>query len=182
MVNQALAEALQGAGAVKFGQFELSNGGTSDYYIDKYLFATDPYCLKLIAEEFAKRIDNTKLAGVAVGAVPLVTATSMETGNPYVIARKAQKEYGTGNRIEGRLEEGETVVVLEDITTTGKSAFDAVEALRNAGAVVKEVQVVVDREDGARELLNQHNVELTPLLTASKLLEIETNQKSDPLA
>ena len=174
MTNQALIAALRAADAVKFGEFELSHGGTSDYYVDKYLFETDPECLSLIADAFADRLgDDEKLAGVALGAVPLVAVTSAETGRPYVIARKQAKEYGTGNRIEGRLDEGDHVVVLEDIATTGKSALDAVEALREAGAVVDRVLVVVDREEGASDLLADHDIELESLLTASDLLAEE---------
>ncbi|MFB6205425.1 MAG: orotate phosphoribosyltransferase [Haloglomus sp.] len=168
--REALVAALRAADAVRFGEFELSHGGTSEYYVDKYLFETNPACLELIAEAFAERVGDRKLAGVALGAVPLVAATSVATGNPYVIVRKATKEYGTGNRIEGRFEEGEEVVVLEDIATTGQSAIDAVEALRDAGAVVNRVLVVVDREEGARENLAEHGVELAALLTASDLL------------
>ena len=172
--TQRLIEALRAADAVRFGEFELSHGGTSDYYVDKYLFETDPTCLERIAEAFAERVaDATKLAGVALGGVPLVAATSVETGKPYVIARKKTKEYGTANRVEGRLAEGEAVVVLEDIATTGQSALDAAEALREAGAVVNRVLVVVDREEGARELLHEHDLELEALVTASDLLADE---------
>jgi len=165
-----LVAALRAADAVKFGEFELSHGGTSEYYVDKYLFETAPDCLELIADAFARRVGDRKLAGVALGAVPLVAATSVATGTPYVIVRKAAKEYGTGNRIEGQFEAGEEVVVLEDIATTGQSAIDAVEALRDAGAVVDRVLVVVDREEGARENLAEHDIELESLLTASDLL------------
>jgi orotate phosphoribosyltransferase len=171
MVERAdLVAALREADAVQFGEFELSHGGTSDYYVDKYLFETNPRCLELVAAAFADRVGDAKLAGVALGAVPLVAATSVETGRPYVIARKAAKEYGTGNRIEGRLDPGEEVVVLEDIATTGNSALDAAEALRDAGAVVERVLVVVDREEGAADLLAEHGVELDALLTAGDLL------------
>jgi orotate phosphoribosyltransferase len=170
MVNRELIDALRDAEAVKFGEFELSHGGTSDYYVDKYVFETDPRCLRLIAAAFADRIDDERLAGVALGAVPLVAATAVETDRPYVIVRKQAKEYGTGNRIEGEFEAGEEVVVLEDIATTGQSAIDAVEALREAGAVVERVLVVVDREEGARENLAEHDIELESLLTASELL------------
>lgn len=170
MTDTELIAALREADAVRYGEFELSHGGTSDYYVDKYLFETDPRCLSLIAAAFAERVDGTKLAGVALGAVPLVAVTSVETGLPYVIARKQQKEYGTGNLIEGALEEGEEVVVLEDIATTGQSAVDAAEALREAGARVERVLVVVDREEGARELLAEHDLELDALLTATELL------------
>ena len=151
MTNQALIDALRDADAVRYGEFELSHGGTSDYYVDKYLFETDTHCLELIA-------------------VPLVAVTAVETGRPYVIARKQAKEYGTGNRIEGRLNEGEEVVVLEDIATTGTSAVEAAEALREAGAVVNRVLVVVDREEGAAETLAEHELELDALVTASELL------------
>jgi orotate phosphoribosyltransferase len=170
MTNQDLIEALRAANAVQYGEFELSHGGTSDYYVDKYLFETDPHCLELIAEAFAGKISEPKLAGVALGAVPLVAVTSVETDLPYVIARKKAKEYGTAKRIEGRLEEGQEVVVLEDIATTGNSAIDAVEALREAGAEVNRVLVVVDREEGASERLAEHDLELDSLVTASELL------------
>ena len=170
MANDELIGALREADAVTFGEFELSHGGTSDYYVDKYLFETDPRCLRLIASAFADRVGDETLAGVALGAVPLVAVTSAETDTPYVIVRKEAKEYGTGNRIEGRLSAGESVVVLEDIATTGQSALDAVTALRAAGATVERVLVVVDREEGARELLDDAGVELDALVTAADLL------------
>jgi len=170
MANDELIGALREADAVRFGEFELSHGGTSDYYVDKYLFETDPRCLRLIASAFADRVGDETLAGVALGAVPLVAVTSAETDTPYVIVRKEAKEYGTGNRIEGRLSAGESVVVLEDIATTGQSALDAVTALRDAGVTVERVLVVVDREEGARELLSDAGVELEALVTAADLL------------
>jgi orotate phosphoribosyltransferase len=178
MADQDLLDALRAAEAVEFGEFELSHGGTSAYYVDKYRFETDPACLELIAGAFADRLgtagDPPRLAGVALGAVPLVAATAVDVGAPYVIVRKRAKEYGTGNRIEGELDAGEAVVVLEDVATTGQSAVDAVEALRAAGAVVDRVLVVVDREEGAREHLADHAVELEPLVTASELLADQT--------
>lgn len=170
--DEDIISSLRAVDAVLYGTFELSHGGTSDYYVDKYRFETDPHCLSLIAEEFAARIgENTQLAGVALGAVPLVAATSVQTGLPYVIVRKKTKEYGSGNRIEGSPDiENDELVVIEDIATTGQSAIDAVEALREAGAVVNRVLVVVDREEGARERLTEHDIELEALITASELL------------
>jgi orotate phosphoribosyltransferase len=171
MADAELLAALREADAVQFGEFELSHGGTSDYYVDKYLFETDPRCLSLIAEAFADRLAaGEKLAGVALGGVPLAAATSVVGNHPYVIARKEQKAYGTGNRIEGRLADGEEVTVLEDIVTTGQSAVDAVEALREAGASVERTLVVVDREEGGREALADAGVEAEALVTASDLL------------
>lgn len=175
--KDAILKALKETGAVKFGEFELSQGGTSDYYIDKYFFETDPDSLNIIAEAFSRKVNGEKLAGVALGAVPLVSATSIKTESPYVIARKEQKEYGTGNRVEGRLDNGEEVVVIEDIATTGTSAAEAVRALKDAGAKVNRVLVVVDREEGAREKLEKNGVDMEALLTASELLEWEKQNK-----
>ncbi|APX96849.1 orotate phosphoribosyltransferase [Natronorubrum daqingense] len=171
MTNQALIDALREADAVQFGEFDLAHGDTSEYYVDKYLFETDPDCLETVAEAFAERVDaDDKLAGVALGAVPLAAATSVAAGVPYVIARKQRKEYGTGNLVEGRLEDGEEVVVLEDIVTTGTSLVDAIEALREAGATVERALVVVDREEGGRENVEAADVEMESLVTASELL------------
>jgi len=166
-----LATLLRDAGAVRFGEFELAHGGTSEYYVDKYVFETDPETLSAIATAFARRVDGgTTLAGVALGAVPLAAATSVAADLPYLIVRKERKEYGTGNRIEGELTPGDRVVVLEDVATTGQSALEAAQALREAGVVVDRVLVVVDREQGAEELLAGHDVALESLVTASELL------------
>lgn len=175
MDSEELIQALLAADALRFGEFELAHGGTSDYYIDKYRFETDPQALERVATAFGERLSTldeigTTIAGVALGAVPLAAATSIVTETPYVVVRKEKKEYGTGNRVEGDLEVGERVVLLEDITTTGKSALEAVSALRSAGATVERVLVVVDRDDGARERLSAAGVELDPLLTAEDLL------------
>ena len=170
MRSEELIDALVRVDAVRFGEFELAHGGTSDYYVDKYRFTTDPACLELIATAFADRLDDRTLAGVALGAVPLVAATSVIGGRPYVIVRKETKEYGTGNRIEGVLPADGEVVVIEDVATTGRSALDAVKALREAGATVNTVMVVVDREEGAIERLDAAGVRLEALLSAQELL------------
>ncbi|MFW6436128.1 MAG: orotate phosphoribosyltransferase [Halococcoides sp.] len=173
-MSQDLAATLRAADAVEFGEFELAHGGTSDYYVDKYRFETDPDCLSAIGRAFAAAIDLDRVdsvAGVALGAVPLVAVTSVETGLPSVIVRKSAKEYGTANRIEGSVSDGDRVVVLEDIATTGTSAREAAEALEAAGAIVERVHVVVDREEGARETLAEAGFEMASLLTASDLLD-----------
>ena len=165
-----LVDMLIEADALKFGEFELSHGGTSDYYIDKYEFETNPRCLQRIGEEFSKLIDDEKLAGVALGAVPLVTATSIMMNREYVIVRKSEKDHGTGNLVEGELASGDPVIVIEDVTTTGKTALQAVDFLRKQGAVVERVLVVVDRKEGAHNLLEENDIKLEPLLSSEDLL------------
>jgi len=171
METASLAALLRGTGAVRTGEFELAHGGTSDYYVDKYAFETDPDALAAIADAFAARLDGETPAGVALGAVPLAAATGLAADRPYLVVRKSTKEHGTGNRIEGPLEAGDRVVVLEDITTTGRSALGAVRALREAGATVDRVLAVVDREEGAGDLLADHDIALDALVTATALLD-----------
>lgn len=159
--------------AVRHGSFVLASGKKSSYYIDIKKAYTKPDVLREITKEMARLIRDEKLdriAGVAVGAVPLAAALSLETGLPFLIIRKEQKGYGTENKIEGELRPGERVVIVEDVTTTGESVLRAVEAVRGADAVCDRVLVVVDREEGAEERLAKHGVTLFPLTAARKLL------------
>ena len=166
-----LKEKLEECGAVKYGEFTLTSGKKSKYYVDIKKASTNPGILKEIVEQMAEEVDGTKIAGMELGAVPLAAALSLETDIPFLMIRKKKKGHGTGGRIEGDLEEGEKVVVVEDVTTTGGSSIETIEVLRDAGAKVDEVLVVVDREEGASEALKDIDVELIPLVTASQLLE-----------
>lgn len=170
MSNQELIQGLKNSGALKFGEFELSSGGTSDYYIDKYEFETDPATLKMIAKRFSSLLGDEKIAGVALGAVPLVTATSLKAEKSYIIIRKEEKNHGTGNKVEGNIKKGEKITVIEDVTTTGKTALRSVETIRELGGVVDKVLVVVNRQQSARDLLSEHDIDLEALIEADELL------------
>jgi orotate phosphoribosyltransferase len=170
MDDGTLADALIETGAVRFGEFQLAAGGSSSYYVDKYRFETAPATLQLIAAAFAEDLTADRIAGVALGGVPLAVATSLHTQLPYVIARKRAKAYGTAKQVEGELHAGDAVVLLEDIATTGMSAVDAVSSIREAGGHVEEVRVVVDREEGATAALEEVDVPMRALCTASDLL------------
>ena len=127
------------AAAVLRGSFVLRSGATSSYYIDKYLFTTRPDLLRRLAVELAARMPDgvQRVAGPVLGAVPLVTAVALAAGLPSVIVRTEKpKEYGTNKQIEGTLERGERVLLLEDIVTTGGAAMATLQALREAGAEV----------------------------------------------
>ncbi len=135
------------------GEFVLSSGRRSTFYIDKYLFETQPDLLRDIARLLAGALPSgtTRLVGPALGGVPLATAVALETGLPFVIVRPETKDHGTGRTIEGRIEPGDRVVVLEDVVTTGGQAVRAARAVEAAGARVLEVLAVVDRHEGGRE-------------------------------
>ena len=132
------------------GDFVLASGKRSRYYVDKYLFSTEPALLRELAREISVRLPagTMRLAGVELGAVPLVAAAALESGLPYVIVRKAAKEYGTGNRIEGRaFEAGEKVALIEDVVTTGTQVLKAAATLTEVGAEVLGIMAVLDRRD-----------------------------------
>lgn len=140
------------------GTFTLRSGRVSNYYLDKYLFSTRPEVLRQLGVMFGERVRALgaaggaidRLAGAELGGIPLVTAASLETGLPCVFVRNAKKDYGTAKQLEGVLNAGERVVIVEDVATTGGQALEAAKVLREAGAVVVAIIATIDREEGAR--------------------------------
>lgn len=166
-----LKKMLEDCGAIKYGEFTLTSGKKSNYYVDIKLASTRPDVLKIIASKMAREVDGDIIAGMELGAVPLASAVSLKKDLPFLMVRKESKAHGTKGRIEGTLEKGDVVTVVEDVTTTGGSAAETVEILRDAGAEVNRVLVVVDRKEGAEEKLKDINVELVPLITADELVD-----------
>ncbi|TGC08503.1 orotate phosphoribosyltransferase [Methanolobus halotolerans] len=172
-VKQSLIDALKECGAIRFGDFTLSSGKKSSYYVDIKKASTDPVTLKKIAREASTVIRGMhvdSVGGVVLGSVPLATAVSLESGLPLVLIRKSDKSYGTGGRFVGDVRQGSKIVLLEDVTTSGGSVRDAIEAIRSEGAIVEAVLTVVDRESGASENLASLGVKLVPLVRASQLV------------
>jgi len=172
MKKEKLIQQLKECGAIKFGRFVLTSGTISDYYIDIKKASTEPKILKLIAQEmsiYTKGYDM--LAGMELGAVPLVVALALETGIPYVIIRKEKREHGTGKQIEGGDVNGKNVLIVEDVTTSGGSVVKTIQILRENNAEVEKVLAVVDRESGAREQLQKLEVEFIPLVSVSEILK-----------
>lgn len=167
-----LVEQLIACGALQFGDFTLTSGRKSPYYVDIKRAVTDPGILRDLAQAMAPAATgHARLAGVELGAIPLVVALSLETGLPYVMIRKASRTHGTGGAVEGDLQKGDRTLLVEDVTTTGGSVARGVDLLREAGAIVERVVCVVDREEGARDRLKSQGVELVALLTSRELLE-----------
>ena len=165
-----IVRVLLDAGAVRFGDFTLASGEKSDVYIDVKKAWTDPKRLDLLARALAPRVGTTdRIAGMELGAVPLVVATALRTGHSYVVLRKTTKEHGTRQAFEGDISPGLRVLLIEDVTTTGGSTLRSVEIVRAAGGVVDRVLVVVDRESGAASRLAAVGVRAEALGTLSEL-------------
>ncbi|HKS59773.1 MAG TPA: orotate phosphoribosyltransferase [Thermoplasmata archaeon] len=168
--SEAVRRILLECRAVEFGEFTLASGARSDVYVNIKRAWTDPQRLRLIARALADRVGGVRcLAGMELGAVPLVVATSLETGLPYVVVRKEVKGHGTQRRFEGEIPPGATILLIEDVTTTGGSVLESVGVLRRAGGVVERALAVVDRASGARERLAAEGVALEWLTTLPEL-------------
>ncbi|MEX0887618.1 MAG: orotate phosphoribosyltransferase [Phycisphaeraceae bacterium] len=153
------------------GSFTLRSGRTSRYYLDKYLFETQPDILAALAERFAAHVDDgvDRLAGAELGGIPIVTATALATGKPTILIRNQKKDYGTAKQLEGRLEAGDRVVILEDIATTGGQVLEAAKVLTDAGATVTAIIAAIDRQEGARENIEAAGYRFESLLTKAAL-------------
>ena len=153
------------------GEFTLRSGRKSNYYLDKYLFETQPDILRELGKMFAERIpaNVTRIAGPELGAIALAAAASMASGKPFVIVRNQKKGYGSGKLLEGKIEPGETVVIIEDVLTTGGQVLEAVKSLESAGAKVAGILGVLDRQEGARQNIESAGYKFEALFTTSDL-------------
>ena len=153
------------------GDFVLSSGQRSSYYLDKYLFETQPSILRRLARLMGAHVPQgtDRLAGPELGAVALAAVASMETDLPFVIVRKEPKGYGTAKHLEGTLSPGERVLVVEDVITSGGEAIRAAQRLTEVGAHVIGILGVVDREQGGPERIAEAGFVFTALYTRTQL-------------
>jgi uridine monophosphate synthetase len=168
-----LADALLDAGCIKFGEFKLKSGMLSPIYIDLRRIISFPTLLEKTASAYLailRGLQFDRLAALPYAAIPLATAISVEGGLPMIYPRKEAKDYGTKAEIEGDFHPGETVLVIDDLATTGGTKFEAIEKLKAAGLGVKDVVVLVDRESGARQSLASAGYNLHSVLTLTEML------------
>lgn len=167
----SLIKRLLEVGALKFGDFVLSSGKRSNVYVDIKLAITYPDILEKISDgivEILKRYEFEKIACIELGGVPIATAVSLKTKKPLIIFRKEQKGYGLGGDAIGEIKEGERVVVIEDVITTGKSALSVAERVKKRGGKVATIVAVVDREESGIEF--ESVLKLRDLIEAKDLL------------
>lgn len=137
----------------RLGQFKLASGGTSDYYIDCRTTTLDARGAQLTGQVFLETIRDKgwevqAVGGLTMGADPIVVAIAVNSGtiNGFLV-RKAEKQHGTGQRIEGFQQKGARVVIVDDVCTTGGSTIQAIEAAREFGFDIAGVMCLVEREE-----------------------------------
>ena len=170
----ALADELLAAGCIKFGEFTLKSGLQSPVYIDLRQIISYPRLLERIGAAYLpllERLQFDRIAGIPYAAIPIGTAVSMQGGYPMIYPRKEVKAYGTKAEIEGEYHAGETVVVVDDLATTGGSKFEAIEKLTSAGLKVQDVVVLIDRQSGAKEALAAAGYRMHAVLTLTEMLD-----------
>jgi orotate phosphoribosyltransferase len=158
--------------ATVYGQFRLRSGRTATEYFDKYLFESPPELLGEIARHMLPMIPDgvDALAGLELGGIPIATMLSQLSGIPTLFVRKTAKDYGTCKLAEGGEVRGKTLVIVEDVVTTGGQVVKSSIELRSLGATVNDVLCVIDRESGGSENLREHELNLRALFTASELI------------
>ncbi len=152
--------------AIKFGDYILTSGKRSPYYIDLRLTISSPITMDWIANALTRIIVNEigkekidKVLGVPTAGVPFATVVSQKLGIPLIYYRQARKEHGVRKKIEGILERNDRVLIVDDLITTGESVIEAAEVVRDFGGVVNELVVLLDREQGGKERLRAHRIE-----------------------
>ncbi len=170
MTREQLAKRIAEVSLLR-GEFILRSGRKSNYYLDKYRFETQPDVLLELGKMFAERVTDkvNRIAGAELGAVPLAAAAAMACGKPFVIVRNQKKDYGTSKLVEGVLNAGDTVLIVEDVLTTGGQVLEAAKSLKDAGAKIDRIVAVIDRQEGARQNIESAGYIFEALFTTDDL-------------
>jgi orotate phosphoribosyltransferase len=165
--------------AIKFGDFTLSSGKKSSYYVDLRVIPSFPHQFRKMVKGLQALIsdqigyDNFDcLASVPTGGLVIASALAIETVKPLVYIRSQPKEHGTSKSIEGKIEKGVKILMVDDVTTTGTSVSNAITLLKEAGAKITDVYVVIDRLEGADKLLQSQGVKIHSLTNILEITEI----------
>ena len=184
---------LHESGTIKFGNFKLSSGKESPYYIDLRIVPSFPHQFRKMIKNLQNLIsdkiglDNFDcIASVPTSGLVIASALAIETVKSLVYIRQKPKDYGTGSLLEGRIPERSKIVLVDDVGTTGLSLLNAIKVLKDAKMIVTDAFVIVNRCEGAKELLASENVrlhEITDIITISdtlhnaRLLDDQTLQR-----
>ena len=174
-MNNELILELHQIGAVKFGEFRLKSGIISPVYLDLRILISHPLVLRAAAQALAKvlgALDFDRIAAIPYAALPIGAAVALEMNRPLIYPRREKKEYGTGRSIEGEFCAGETVVVIDDVITTGASKIEAIEPLVAAGLNVRDIVVLIDREQGGAAELAERGYAVHAVLKMHEIMQV----------
>ena len=165
--------------AIKFGDFTLSSGKKSSYYVDLRVVPSFPHQFRKMVKGLQALIsdqigyDNFDcLASVPTGGLVIASALAIETVKPLVYVRSQPKEHGTSKSIEGKIEKGAKILIVDDVATTGGSVSNAITLLKDASAKITDAYVVINRMEGADKLLQSQGVKIHSLTNILEITEI----------
>ncbi|MHA1506279.1 MAG: orotate phosphoribosyltransferase [Candidatus Asgardarchaeia archaeon] len=171
-----LSERLFRIGALKFGDFILSSGKHSPYYLDLRILPSFPKFFDEVTDAYIEVIKKEveefdKIGGVLTAGVPIATLVSFKMKVPMVYVRSKEKGYGRKRRVEGIIEEGDRILIIDDLITTGGNLIEAANSIRDEGAIVMDAVVLIDREQGGLENLKENGIKLHYLMKVSQMMD-----------
>jgi len=174
MPEDPLAVHLFNAGCIQFGTFTLKSGLTSPIYVDLRLLVSHPPLLRQVARamaEVARGLTFDRIAAIPYAGLPIGVALALELGRPLIYPRRQVKAHGTCRAIEGAFEPGETALLVDDLITRGDSKLEAIRPLEAAGLTVRDILVLIDREQGGAEYLVRRGYRLHAVLRLTEVLD-----------
>jgi len=179
--SKAFIKKLYDEGIIMFGEFTLTSGLRSPYYIDLRKALSKPDLLREITNVFAEKIreigNYDVIVGIETGSIPWAATVAYVLNKPMAYVRKKPKGHGAGKLIEGEIPENAKAIIIDDVATTGQSILRAANALRSMNVKVEDALVFVDREQGARELLEKKDITLHTVFTVTQIVDELFNQK-----
>lgn len=175
MKHQSIITKLYDIGAVKFGSFTLKSGIESPIYLDLRVIVSFPALLENIAEIFWEQIELCKsdlICGVPYTALPIATVISVNHRIPMIMRRKEIKSYGTKKAIEGVYKPGQSCLIIEDLITSGASVLETIEPIEEEGLQVQHIAVLIDRQQGGRQKLEDLGYTVHAVFTISEVMSV----------
>jgi len=180
-----VAEILSETCSISFGEFKLTSGKTSPYYIDMRRIPGYPEAFREIVDVYVGLIENTvgvkgfdRVAGIPTAGIPYAVMVAYKLSKPFLYLRREEKEHGLGKLIEGVMNRGDRILIVDDLITTGGSIIKAARSIRVEGGYVNDVVVLIDREQGGYRNLKIENLNLHYLATVSELIDFLREMKA----
>lgn len=175
-----ICEFIKQTDAMKFGEFTLTSGKKSPFYIDMRLFISYPDIFNKLCEIYVQiikkeNLEADKIAGIPTAGLPIATLVSYKLHLPMIYVRKEPKSHGKTRMIEGVLNPNDRVMLIDDLVTSGNSLIKATRAIRQDKGLVNHAVALLDREQGGRENLHSEKIELTTIISISQILDIFHN-------